>query len=238
MILCALALGACASHQEGALTSGDSSAQQQIVRIQGDRLPSPDRADFSSSAEPYLLGPFDEVAISVYGIEELNLRDVQVDASGRLSFPLVGTIEASGKTPDEVAALLREGLKNQFVRDPRVTVNLIKMVSQTVTVEGEVKKPGIYPVVGRMSLLRSIAAAEGLTEFSNRRNVVILREVAGKNYAALYNLRAIRSGTYEDPQVFHGDVVMVDESRGRRIFKDFLQLAPLLSAPLIVALQR
>ncbi|WP_295560442.1 polysaccharide biosynthesis/export family protein [uncultured Sphingomonas sp.] len=209
-----------------------------MVRVDADKLPAPVGADYSASDAPYMLGPLDEVTVSVAGMDELSQKLVQVDASGRFSVPLAGTLEAAGKTPNQVATMIRDRLRQQYIRDPQVAVNLVRTVSQTVTIEGEVKKPGIYPVLGRMSLLRAIAAAEGVTEFAKLQDVVILRRVGGKDYAALYNLRAIRRAQYDDPDVYSGDVVMVDESRGRRMFRNFLQLAPLLSAPLIVALQK
>ena len=99
------------------------------------------------------------------------------------------------------------------------------------------EKPGIYPVLGRMSLTRAIASAEGTTEFSSLDDVVVLRTISDRQYAALYSLKSIRKGLYADPEIFPNDVVMVGESRGRRIFKDFLAVVPLLTTPIIVALQ-
>ncbi|TCP29367.1 polysaccharide biosynthesis/export family protein [Sphingomonas sp. BK235] len=200
-------------------------------------LPEPTRADLHSTADTYLIGAYDEIRVDVFGVDRLSNQNIQVDASGRISFPLAGTIEAAGQSPAELAALLEARLKAAYVRDPRVTVNLTKIVSQLVTVEGEVKEPGIYPILGKMTLLKAVASAKGTTEFSKLEDVVIFRTVNGKSYAALYNLRAIRSGAYADPLIFSGDIVMVGESRGRRLFKDFLQVLPLLSTPLIVALQ-
>ena len=230
-----LALSGCASGRTGALSAGAGAAN--IVRVDADKLPAPILSDYSSSDVPYPLGPLDEVTISVAGMDELSQKLVQIDSSGRFSVPMAGTLEAAGKTPDQVATIIRDRLRQQYIRNPQVAVNLVRTVSKTVTIEGEVKKPGIYPTLGRMSLLRAIAAAEGVTEFAKLQDVVILRRSGGKDYAALYNLSAIRRAQYADPDVYPGDVVMVDESRGRRIFKDFLQLAPLLTAPLIVALQ-
>jgi polysaccharide biosynthesis/export protein len=208
-----------------------------ITRVNSTELPMPDRSDLTWTDRPYYVGPFDELMIDVYGIEEMSKRTVQVDASGRIAFPLVGTIEAGGKTPGEISALIEDGLRRRYIRDPQVTINLQKTVSQVVTVEGEVKEPGLYPIIGRTSLLRAVASAKGTTEYSKLDDVVIFRTVQGKRYAALYNLKAIRNGAYPDPEVFANDVVMVGESRGRRIFRDILQVVPLLTYPIIVALQ-
>lgn len=208
-----------------------------ITRLSQETLPEPTRADLHSNADTYLIGAYDEIRIDVFGVGQLSNQNIQVDASGRIAFPLVGTVEAAGKSPAELASMLQTRLKAAYVRDPRVTVNLTKIVSQLVTVEGEVREPGIYPILGKMTLLKAVASAKGTTEFSKLNDVVIFRTVNGKSFAALYNLRAVRNGTYPDPEIFSGDVVMVGESRGRRLFKDFLQVLPLLSTPLIVALQ-
>ena len=225
-------LGACASGP--AQIGGDA----QLTVMPGSDLPSPSRADMTQSAAPYYVGPLDRLVIDVFGVEELSAREVQVDASGRMSFPLAGVLDVAGMTPGEVEAQLQQRLAAAHVRNPQVTVNLKETVSQVVTVEGEVKKPGIYPIVGKMSLLRAIAKAEGTGEFSRLDEVVVFRTVQSQRYAALYDLKAIRQGAYGDPDIFAGDIVVVGESRSRRLFKDVLQTVPLFVSPLVIALDR
>lgn len=208
-----------------------------VARVGTGTLPAPNRSDVSADARPFYIGPLDELAIDVVGVDDIPAREVQVDASGRLSFPYVGSIEVAGKTPDEVSSLIEAGLRAKYIRDPHVTINLKKTVSQNVTVEGEVKEPGIYPIIGRMSLLRAVASAKGTTEFSKLKDVVVLRTVQGKSYAALYNLEALRQGAYADPELFPNDVVVVGDSRARHMFKDFLSIIPLLTTPIILLLQ-
>jgi polysaccharide export outer membrane protein len=209
------------------------------VRIVADsQLPVPTRDDVVAGDRPYLIGPFDRLIIDVFGIEELSKKEVQTDASGRISFPLVGTVEAAGKTPAELEDILEQRLRGAFVRDPQVTINLKETSSQVVTVDGEVKQPGLYPVVGRMTLMRAIATAKGTAEFAKLDDVVVFRTVNGQKLAALYNLRAIRRGNYADPEIFANDLVVVGDSSARRIFKDALQVVPLLTTPLVVALTR
>ena len=188
-------------------------------------------------SRPYLIGPFDKLQIDVFGIDELSEKEVQTDASGRISFPLAGIIEAAGKTPGEVEIELEERLRTRYVRDPQVTVNLKETVSQVITVDGQVREPGLYPVVGKMTLMRAVATAKGTAEFAKLDDVVIFRTVKGQQLAALYNLTAIRRGNYDDPEVFANDVVIVGDSKARRLFKDALQIVPLLTTPLIIALQ-
>ena len=207
-----------------------------LTQVPGNELPEPDPRDLSGQSRPYFIGPFDELKVDVFGVPALSEQEIQVDSSGQMAFPLVGSLQVVGKTPAELAKTLEEGLRGQFVRNPQVTVNLKRTVSQVVTVEGEVTQPGLYPVVGRMSLMRAIATAKGTTEFSDTGDVVIFRSVDGKSFAALYNLRDIRNGKYPDPDVFANDIVSVGDSRGRRLFKDILQTLPILTTPLVVAL--
>lgn len=199
-------------------------------------LPAPTSEDLFGHERPYLIGPLDKLDIKVFGVDDLSMK-VQTDASGRISIPLAGVIDAAGKSPPQVAAEIQNGLRT-FIRNPQVTVNLEDTVSQVVTVEGEVKDPGIYPVVGRMTLLRSIAAAKGTTEFAHLENVVVFRTVEGKKMAGLYNLKAIRQGNYADPDVFPGDVVVVGDSQARQIFRDVLQAAPAVISPLVYIFTR
>jgi polysaccharide export outer membrane protein len=173
----------------------------------------------------------------VYGIEELNSRDVRADAGGRISFPLVGSIDAAGKTADQIAAEIEQRLRAHYIRNPQVTVNLKEAVSRVITVDGEVREPGLYPVLGRLTLMRAVATAKGLGENAQASSVVVFRTVNGQQLAALYNLQAIRRGVYDDPEVYANDIVIVGDNEARRLFRDFLQVVPLLTTPLIIALQ-
>lgn len=205
-----------------------------VTLVSADELPEPTRVDLLSSNRPYLIGPFDKLKIDVFGIEDLSNKEVQIDASGRLSFPLIGVVEASGLTPGELANLLEDKLGGRYIRDPQVTVNLEETISQVITVDGQVEKPGLYPVIGRMTLMRAVATAQGASEFAKLEDVVIFRSVNGQQLAGLYNLKAIRRGTYSDPEVFANDVIVVGDSQARRLFQTLIQASPLITTPLII----
>lgn len=205
-----------------------------VQLVQDSELPAPTRADFVAAERPYFVGPFDKLRIDVFGVEQLQDKEYQIDASGRLSFPFAGTIEAGGLTPQEISEVLSGRLRGRIIRDPQVTVNLTETVSQLVTVEGAVRKPGRFPVIGEMTLLRTIAIAEGTTDVASLETVLIFREVGGMQYVGAYNLKAIRQGNYPDPNVYPSDVVVVGDSAGRKLFRD---LTPLLVSPLVVLLQ-
>lgn len=190
------------------------------------------RGDLTAGDRPSLIGPLDTIQVDVFNVPELS-REMQVDASGRISMPLVGTIDARGKTASELASAVEAALRGRYIRNPDVTVNIKSSVSQVATIDGQVVEPGLYPVTNQMTLLRAIASAKGLSEFARQDDVVILRTVNGRKMAGLYNIAAIRRGAYDDPAIYANDVIVVGDSPQRRLFRDFVSLAPLLAAPLI-----
>lgn len=208
----------------------------ELTVVRQAELPAPEATDLVSEPRAQVLGPFDQVSVDVFGLPDLS-RTVTIDRSGRISLPLVGSIEASGQTPQQLAEAVEARLRQNYVRDPRVTVNVTQVVSQVITVDGQVGAPGQYPVTGRMTLMRAIARAQGTAEFARENHVVVFRRVSGQDMAALYDLRAIRAGIYEDPEIFANDVVLVSESRARRLFRDVIQSSGVLVAPLVTLLQ-
>ena len=222
-----------------ALLAGCSSSPSvlksaQFPVVQDQSLPPPTGADLVSETRPYLLAPFDKISVHVFDIPELSRDELQVDASGRLSFPLVGSIDAAGMTADQLAAEIERLLRGRFVRDPQVSINLRETVSQVVTVDGQVVKPGLYPVFGKMTLQRAVATAGGVSEYADLEDVVVFRTVDGQRMAGLYNLGAIRAGAYDDPEVYSSDVIVVGDSQSRRMFKDILQSSSLITTPLLI----
>ena len=198
-------------------------------------LPPPNRADLTAADRPALIGPLDTIQVDVFNVPDLS-RELQVDAGGRIAMPLVGTVDARGKTADELAGSIEQALRGRYVRNPDVTINIKSSVSQVVTVDGQVVEPGLYPVTNQMTLMRAIASAKGMSEFARQDDVVILRTVEGRKMAGLYNMVAIRRGAYDDPPIYANDVIVVGDSPQRRLFKDLVSLAPLLAAPLIAVL--
>lgn len=231
-----LVVGLAAFCLAGCAGKSEIGGAQGITVTPAGELPAPTERDAGASARPYMVGPFDRLLIDVFGTPELSQREIQVDASGRMSFPLIGTVEVAGKTPGEIEETVQQLLRRgRFVRDPQVTVNLKEIVSQTMTIGGEVREPGVYPVVGKMTLMRAVATAKGTTELAKKSEVVIFRTVNGKDYAAVYDTRSIQRGVYTDPEVYANDIVMVGDSSSRRLLKDLLTISPFL-APVILLL--
>jgi len=203
--------------------------------VQQAELPNPLATDLVSAPRPQVLGPFDQVSVDVFGLPEFS-RTVTIDRSGNIALPLAGEIPATGQTPTQLAQSVATQLRANHVLDPRVTVNVTQVVSQVITVGGSVRSPGLYPVTGRMTLMRAIARAQGTNDLARDDLVLVYRKVNGHDMAGLYDLRAIQKGIYPDPEVFANDIVQVDESRARRLFNLVIASSGLIVAPLIAIL--
>ncbi|HVU30246.1 MAG TPA: polysaccharide biosynthesis/export family protein [Sphingomicrobium sp.] len=184
------------------------------------QLPAPDVTTDAQDFTNYQIGPMDELVVDVFGAPDLK-RDGQVDSAGNISLPLVGNISVGGKTPAEASHAIAEALRGKYLKDPQVTITIAKVNPRTVTVDGAVSQPGVYPVTGRMTLQEAIASARGAANVANLDNVVIFRTVNNQKMAALFSLRQIRSGHMNDPQIYGNDVVVVGEDAMRRFLRDF-----------------
>lgn len=204
--------------------------------VSASELPAPSRDDQVAAARAHVIGPFDTLVIEVVGIADLS-REVRVDSDGRISLPIAGVVDVGRKTPAEVADLVTARLRAGFVRNPQVIVNVKEIESQTVTVDGGVNRPGIYPIKGDMTMMRAVARAEGLNNSARERHVVIFRKVGGREMAALYDLQAIRLGAYADPAVYPNDIVVVGSSQARQLFPQLLQTGAALLSPVILLLR-
>lgn len=133
---------------------------------------------------------------------------------------------------------MTEALRNAFVLDPQVSVTVKETSSRLITIDGRVKAPGLYPVIGRMTLMRAIARSGGAADFANLERVVVFRTVEGKRLAALYDMSAIRRGAYPDPEVFANDVVMVDDNKSQLLFRDIASVLSLAVGPIVIIADR
>ncbi len=207
------------------------------LTVEQGALPPPTLQDIAPAPREYVLAPRDYVSVTVFNLPQMSLERVQVDNSGNLAVPLAGTLFANGKTPEQLSREIEGRLRRAFVRNPNVAINLLETESQLVSVDGEVRRPGQYPVLGRMTLTDAVSSAQGASQFADLDYVVVFRTIEQQRYAALYDLRAIRSGLAENPEIYSGDTILVGESRARRIFSDVLAASPLLVTPVISILQ-
>lgn len=217
----ALLLAACAS--DGAQRNAPANA------VAGNQLPPPDTTAMSGAYEgatDYRIGAQDLLDISVFGVQDLN-KEVRVNSNGQISLPLIGAVMAGGKTIPELEADLGRKYSDGFLQNPQVSVFVKEYASQRVTLEGAVNKPGIYPITGKTSLLQTIALAGGVDDkTADLGGIVVMRQVDGKRMAAVFDLRLVRKGQAEDPQIYGDDIIVVEQSGSKSAFRRFIETAP------------
>jgi len=157
----------------------------------------------------FVLGPRDEIEVFVWQHPDLS-RTTVVSPAGFLSYPLVGTIKASGLAGEELAAQMRDGLA-KYIVNPEVTVTVKSTRSQKVLVLGEVNRPGVFPVEGPLRALEAIALAGGFTLDAETKTVLLIR--GDPQQPELYTLALdrtlFRGAPGENVRLQPGDVVYV-----------------------------
>jgi polysaccharide export outer membrane protein len=191
-------------------------------------LAAPDEVTFQTLESDYKIAPMDKLAIKVFKMEDLT-GEYDVDLAGNISLPLIGQLKAANLTTEQLDDQLTQKLGEKYLEHPDVSVAIKSSTAHVVTVDGAVKDGGSFPVGGPTSLIRAIAMAKGTTEDANARRVAVFRTVGGQRQAAAFDLTSIRRGEAPDPQIYPGDIIVVDGSRVKAVQKQLLQSIPLLA---------
>jgi polysaccharide export outer membrane protein len=123
------------------------------------------------------LGKGDVLSISVYDEPDLGVASVPIRPDGRISFPLIGDVQAAGRSVDELTADITARL-SRFVIEPRVSVVVTQLNSINYTINGEVTKPGVYPLVTDVNLTDAVAQAGGFKKGSFRSTSVEVADLS------------------------------------------------------------
>jgi polysaccharide export outer membrane protein len=162
----------------------------------------------------YIIGPQNVLQIDVYYGRDKNLeRKVRVSSKGYINFPLLGEVEISGLTVNEAVEKLAALLEKDYLVNPQVSIFIEEY--STVSVIGQVNKPGTYPIKGRLTVVEAISLAEGFTKIAAPNGVKVLRTNSDGVKTSI-NIKAgdiINGGKKEDDlQLQSGDIVSVPES--------------------------
>jgi polysaccharide export outer membrane protein len=183
-----------------------------------------DAAVDQAGAENYVLGPEDKLNIKILDLDVINDKDVfRVDASGDINLPLVGRIHVSGLTVEQVQEQIKARL-DHVLQDPQVTVTVMELRPQPVSVLGAVRTPGVVQVLGRKSLYEVLSLAGGLTPDAGE-TITITREKemgplplpnavedpTGRYQTAVLNIRSVMQAKdlQENIQILPHDVILV-----------------------------
>ena len=162
-----------------------------------------------AAAPDYVIGPEDQLSILFFQNHDMS-ADVVVRPDGKISLPLLNDITASGLTPDE----LREQVKTEalrFIQEPNPTVVVKQINSRKVFITGSVEKPGTYSLNSPTTVLQLIAAAGGLKEYADARNISIVRVENERQATFVFNYQEFVARKNQDQNIRlrPGDTVIV-----------------------------
>jgi len=188
----------------------------------------PDEVKFQTLESNYKIAPMDKLAIKVFKMDDLS-GDYDVDLAGNISLPLIGQIEAANLTTAQLDDQLTQKLGSKYLEHPDVSVAIKSSTAHVVTIDGAVREGGSFSVGGPISLIQAVEMAKGTSEDANARRVAVFRTISGQRQAAAFDLTSIRRGEAPDPQIYPGDIVVVDGSSIKAAQKQIFQSFPLLS---------
>lgn len=161
-------------------------------------------------AEEYVLGVEDKLSISVWKEADLS-KVVSIRPDGKISFALVGELQAAGRTPRQLTEDLTKAL-SRFIKEPVVTVTVEEINNFKVFVLGEVTTQGALNLRRRTRLLEAIALAGGMTQYADKSNVLLLRFEDGKETRTRVDYRKVVSGERPEWNLYlkPGDTIIVN----------------------------
>jgi len=154
----------------------------------------------------YILGPEDQITVFVYqGVEFSGQHMIRPD--GKITINLVGDVQASGMTPENLAKGIKEKIK-AYVNDPDVTVSVIAVKSKKYLINGEVNKPGEYPLVVPTRVFQALVNAGGFKDFANQKKITIIHDDNSRDF---FNYKEVLSGKKLEQNIWlkHGDIIVV-----------------------------
>jgi polysaccharide biosynthesis/export protein len=158
----------------------------------------------------FVIGSEDVLGINVWREPELSIKEISVRPDGKISMPLVGDIQASGLTPKQLQERISERLK-EYVSAPNVTIVVVKIASQSVSIVGQVAKPGVYYMGSPLTVLELLARAGGLKEDAKAKKISIVRKDGDQSRNFLFNYKDVSNGRnlQQNITLRGGDVVIV-----------------------------
>jgi polysaccharide biosynthesis/export protein len=186
LLMSSFALAQDAPAQPAASSASDKAASDKAASDKATNVV-PD----SQAGLGYVIGPEDVLHVAVWREADLTAT-LPVRPDGKISLPLLNDVQASGLTPQQLAASVTEKLK-KYIADPRVTVVVTQINSKRVFMVGEVLHPGPMSMIANMTVLQALSSA-GLNQFANTKRIYVLRTENGKQQKLPVNYRKLVKG--------------------------------------------
>jgi polysaccharide export outer membrane protein len=175
-------------------------------------------------AKGYVLGPGDVLAVSVWGFEELQAKDMIIRPDGKIAFPLAGELQAAGLTSLELTQKLTSSLA-EYVINPLITVNIQKYRTTRVYVLGEVAKPGMYEIDKDHTVLDAIGIAGSYTRDAAKKKVHIISKDNPNQPQKVNLLDILKKGDLrQNISLKEGDIVYLTKNNRIDFAKEIMPL--------------
>jgi polysaccharide export outer membrane protein len=160
-------------------------------------VPSTQKTDTSTAQkahdDSFIIGNDDVLAINVWKEPDIS-RSIPVRSDGKISLPLVGEVQAAGRTPLKLEQDIAARLKS-YISEPEVTVIVQQINSQKFNILGQVGKPGSYPLTNSPTVLDAIALAGGFRDFAKQKSIYVLRQNPDGSQARMpFNYKEVVKG--------------------------------------------
>lgn len=170
----------------------------------------------------YTVGPNDLIEVEIFEMDNLK-RTVRVNAAGAISLPLIGQVVVGGMTSQQIEERIASRYSEKYLQNPQVSIFIKEFTSERITIEGAVGHPGIFPLTGRLTLLRALAMAGGFGPIANTSQVMVYRTNDQQvRESAVYDVEKIRAGKSIDPAIQGDDLIVVQRDSTRVLLKDSL----------------
>ncbi len=161
----------------------------------------------NAAVADYRLVPGDKLRVEVYKDPQIS-QTLQIRPDGKITLPLVGDVAAAGRTPVALRDAITTSLK-EYITNPVVTVIVVEFEPQSISVMGEVERPGPVPLKGKLSVLEALAVAGGFKDFANTKNITIRRSTPSGVQVIKFNYREAVKGESKPVYLQPGDIVIV-----------------------------
>jgi polysaccharide export outer membrane protein len=186
-----------------------------------------DQSEAEASILPYInsffattrLGPEDVITVEVFDQPNYSRSNITIPPNGRVNYPVIGQVMVVGRTIEEIEKDLTERL-SEYIREPKVTVQMVQVHSMKYMVVGDVATPGIYEMTRRMTVNEALAKAGDATRYGNLKNISVIRlQPDGKAAPIPVNISNVRRGKAQDVYLIPGDTIVVPGNKFKTIDK-------------------
>lgn len=224
-----------------AAPSQNKMTEEQIQSMRRQRPSEEEAADVSylrNYFEEYRLGPEDVIGIEVFNLPQYSIPQLIIPPNGKINYKLIGSIVVRGRTVEDIQKEISEKL-NEYIIDPKVTVQLLQSHSMKYVIDGDVGKPGIFEMTRRMTVREAVVFSGGILPTGDKAKVQIARSLPnGQTELKTINFKELEKGKGVDEFLAPGDMIFVPGNRFKSIQKWTQVIQTVTWLPMMIGMRR